>query len=254
MKRKAIQKDKFQLDIQNIAIKEPQSDIGVFLDFCKNDIQSATKELENIKVEKNRKHLQKLVYVNLVNRFDYLVDKLLLWFSVNNKSMRDEILGPLEKESISKKEVFEIFFVKEKSYELITEKIKELTKSNVLRSRHSTKILKILKTCLDIKDCEKPRVNNGDGKIFTKTTGNKSLPNSIIGYADWLYSRRNSLVHGDGTCYTNNDFEYIKKQYKTTNLSKNIRLKLTSITSAVNFYNDLLKIISKNIEESIEEN
>ncbi|MDP1833366.1 MAG: hypothetical protein Q8L11_00340 [Candidatus Moranbacteria bacterium] len=241
-----------ELDIQNIATKEPLNDIRVFLEFCENDIQSATKELEGIQIEKNRKHLQKLVYVNLINRFDYLIDKLLLWFSINNKSLRDNILGTIEKETISKKEVFEIFFAKERSYELITEKIKELTRSNVLRSRHSSKLLKILDTCLNIKDCIKPRVNNSNGKIFTKTTGNKNLPNSIIGYADWLYSRRNSLVHGDGIKYTPADFEYIKKTYNTTNLSITIRLQLTSITSAVNFYTDLLKIISDNIQDSIE--
>ncbi|MDD5083600.1 MAG: hypothetical protein PHT88_01505 [Candidatus Moranbacteria bacterium] len=191
MPKKVSQTTDFQeLDVQNIAIKEPLNDIEVFLDFCKNDIQSATKELEGITVERNRKHLQKLVYVNLINRFDYLIDNLLLWFSINNKSMRDTILNTVDKDVITKKEVFEIFFAKERSYELITEKIKELTRSNVLRSRHSSKLLKILEVCLDIKDCMKPRVNNSDGKVFKKTTGNKNLPNSIIGYADWLYSRR----------------------------------------------------------------
>jgi hypothetical protein len=242
-----------QLDTQNIETKEPLNDMGTFLEFCKNDIQSAIKELEGIKVVKNRKHLQKLVYVNLINRFDYLIDKLLLWFSINNKSMRDEIFGTLEKENISKKEVFEMLFVKEKAHELITEKIKELTRSNVLRSRHSSKLLKILKTCLGINDCEKPRVNNNDGKILKRTAGKKNLPNSIIGYADWLYSRRNSLVHGDGKKYTSTDFDYIKEQYKTTNLSETIRLQLTSITSAINFYTDLLEIIKNNIQKSIEE-
>lgn len=252
MTKKASKKISLELDIQNIAIKEPLSDIRVFLDFCKKDIQSAIKELEGITIEKNRKHLQKLVYVNLVNRFDYLVDKLLLWFSVNNKSLRDEILKTIEKENITKKEVFELFFMKEKSYELITEKIRELTRSNILRSRHSTKILKLLGTCLKIKDCEKPRVSN-DGKIFARTTGNKKIPNTIIGYADWLYSRRNSSVHGDGKKYTTLDFEHIKKTYKTTDLSENIVLRLPSITSAVNFYTSLLAIISKDIQKSTEE-
>lgn len=241
-----------ELDVQNITIKEPLSDIRVFLDFCKNDIKSATKELEGITAEANRKHLQKLVYVNLVNRFDYLIDKLLLWFSINNKNMRDEILKTIEKENISKKEVFEIFFMKDRSYELITEKIKDLARANVLRSRHSTKLLKLLVTCLDAKDCEKPRVNK-DGKIFSSATGNKKIPNTIIGYADWLYSRRNSSVHGDGKKYTSSDFEYIKKTYRTTELSMAIRLQLTSITSAVNFYTSLLDIISENIPKSVEE-
>lgn len=41
-----------ELDIQNIATKEPLNDIRVFLEFCENDIQSATKELEGIQIEK----------------------------------------------------------------------------------------------------------------------------------------------------------------------------------------------------------
>lgn len=237
-----------KIDIQNIAIKEPLNDIEVFAMFCKNDIQSAIKELQKIKTESNRKHLQRLVYVNLVNRFDYLIDKLLLWFVVNNNSLRDEILKAIEQETISKKEVFEMFFMKDRSYDIVIDKIKDLTRNNLLRERHSKKLHKILSKCLEWKNIEKPRVGN-DGKIFEKTKKNDRQPNNVLGYTDWLYSRRNSLVHGDGKNYTTSDYDHIIKQY-SVKLPKNFRLQLASITSAVNFYNDLLVKMKKSISET----
>lgn len=237
-----------EIDIKNIATKEPLGEIGSFLDFCQNDIQSAIKELGKIKTEQNRKHLQRLVYVNLINRFDYLIDKLLLWLVINNKHLRDEVLKDTEKETISKKEVFEIFFMKDRSYELVIEKIKDLTRGGLLRERHSRKLHKILVKCLAWKNIEKPRVSN-DGKIFEKTKKNDKQPNNILGYTDWLYSRRNSLVHGDGKNYNSIDYEYMINQYNVK-LPKNFRLQIASITSAVNFYNDLLEKIKASISNS----
>lgn len=237
------------IDIKNIAIKEPLNDIEVFLDFCREDIGSAVKELKGIKVENNRKHLQKLVYVNLINRFDYLIDKLLLWFSVNNENLRTELLDSIGKDNISRKEVFEIFFMKDRSYDLVIEKIKELARVNLLRGRHSKKLQKILCTCLGWKSIEKPRVNR-DGKIFEQTTKRNTQPNSLLGYADWLYSRRNSIVHGDGKNYTVTDQEETSKLYSVS-LPKKFRLQLASIISAVNFYTDLLNKIKTSIQDLI---
>ena len=88
--------------------------------------------------------------------------------------------------------------MKDRSYDVIIEKIKDLTRNKTLRERHSKKLHKILTVCLCWKNIERPRVSQG-GKIFKKTKKNNSQPNSILGYADWLYSRRNSLVHGDGS-------------------------------------------------------
>ena len=235
-----------EIDVKNIANKEPLSDVEVFLIFCQNDIKSAIKELEKIKAENNRKHLQRLVYVNLINRFDYLVDKLLLWFAINNTALRDEILKSIEQETISRKEVFEIFFMKDRSYDLIIEKIKDLARGSLLRERHSRKLHKILTKCLEWKNIEKPRVNN-DGTVFEKTKKNSTQPNSVLGYADWLYSRRNSLVHGDGKNYNKTDYDYIVKQYQVK-LPKNFRLQLASIKSAVNFYGSLLEKVKESIE------
>ncbi|MFA5009984.1 MAG: hypothetical protein WC553_01980 [Patescibacteria group bacterium] len=242
------EKSLHKIDVGNLATIEPLNDIEVFLDFCHNDIQSAIAELNKIKTEANRKHLQKLVYVNLVDRFDYLVDKLLLWLSINNPNLREEILRLVDEEPISKKEVFEIIFMKDRSYETVVDKMKDLTRGNLLRQRHSVKLCKILDKCLAWKAVSnQPRVG-ADGKIFAKTQRSKEQPNSIIGYADWLYSRRNSYVHGDGKHYSPKDFEYIQKTFMKGDLSTSLRLKLASIKSAVTYYTDLLTKVYEDIE------
>ena len=54
------------------------------MDFCGNDISAAIKELEGITTEESRKHLQKLVYINLIDRFDILIDRLIFgWLFIN---------------------------------------------------------------------------------------------------------------------------------------------------------------------------
>lgn len=234
-----------KIDYKALEIKDPIKDIDFFIRFCSSDIESAIEELGAIQNDMNRKHLQRLVYVNLINRFDYLIDKLLLWFGVNNLKFRTEILKSLDEESITKKEVFEIFFLKEKSYDFIISKLRDVVRLRNLRERHSTKLHKITKI-LDFKNIEKPRVNNSDGKILSERTKHSSIPNSILGYADWLYCRRNSIVHGDGTNYTNQDLEHLKKNY-TINVSKTFKLSLPSIKTAITFYKDLLNMIKDEI-------
>lgn len=239
---------KIELEGLGVDVKEILNLIDTFLDFCSKDISSAISELGNIKDEGNRKHLQKLVYVNLANRFDYLTDKLLLWFCINCQSLRDEMLETIKDQNISKKEVFELFLIGEKSYELVLKKIQNIARLGLLRERHSNKVLKIL-NILKIKGVDQPRVNN-DGKIFEKRKKFKTIPNSIYGYADWLYCRRNSIVHGDGINYTEQDRKNIIKQHKVE-LKKGFKLQLTSIKTAETFYSDFLKIIKEGIASQV---
>ena len=79
------------------------------MDFCGNDISAAIKELEGITTEESRKHLQKLVYINLIDRFDILIDRLILWLVIHKPNLRNEVLKSVENEQISRQEVFEIF-------------------------------------------------------------------------------------------------------------------------------------------------
>ena len=48
-----------------------------FEKFVKGEVTKATNELEGL-AEGSRNHLQKLVYTNLVDRFDVMVDKTIL--------------------------------------------------------------------------------------------------------------------------------------------------------------------------------
>ena len=48
-----------------------------FTQFVDREIHPALKEIETLEVN-SRKHLQKLVYTNLVDRFDSMVDQLML--------------------------------------------------------------------------------------------------------------------------------------------------------------------------------
>ncbi|MDD5567311.1 MAG: hypothetical protein PHH01_03905 [Patescibacteria group bacterium] len=232
-----------KIEFEQLQFKEPLSEIGSFLDFAEKEVSSEVIELSKFKNENNRKHLQKLVYVNLVNRFDYLIDKLLLWFCTNNKELRDEVLSSVANEYISKKDVFEYFLLKDQSAEIITENIKDLARLRQLKERHSAKIHKIEKL-IKVSNIDIPRVNYSNGKIYQKCKTNKTIPNTIHGYSDYLYSRRNSIVHGDGTNYTNNDYDKIKDLYKVR-LPKSFKLQLSSIRTAANFYKDLIEIFKK---------
>ncbi|MDO8600826.1 MAG: hypothetical protein Q7R73_04485 [bacterium] len=239
------------IDVDKYAISEPLNFISLYEIFCVNDIEPALKELKRIKDDKNRVHLQKLVYTNLVNRFDALVDNLILWFSINNEDLRNAVLKDVKEEPIYKKEVFELFIMKERAFEFVNEKIKTIASGSLLRERHSKKIQKIFSTALKWPEAnfQRPRVHE-DGTIFYKRSKNKTQPNTIVGYADWLYSRRNSIVHGDGMHYNELDFSYITKTFQVS-LSKNFRLQLSSVTSASKFYKDLLKLIRESLLELI---
>lgn len=204
------------IDPAKYAVSEPLNLIEQYRVFCENEIEQAVKELGKIKIANNRVHLQKLVYTNLVNRFDSLVDNLVLWFSINNAAIRSEILKDLKDEPIDRKDVFELFIMREKVFGFLNDKIKSLATTNLLRDRHSKKVQKILSKALkwEEKEYSKSRVYE-NGKIYDTRTGNKKQPNSIIGYADWLYSRRNSIVHGDGIHYIEQDYTHIRKTLPT---------------------------------------
>jgi|GEM_PF-4523876 len=89
--------------------------IDKFEKFTKSEIASAVVELDGIKIETNRKHLQRLVYVNLVNRFDSLIDSLLLVFSIKDSEFKKRILGDTKEEPVFLKDVYEIFLSEDPS-------------------------------------------------------------------------------------------------------------------------------------------
>lgn len=82
-----------------------------------------------------------------------------------------------------------------------------------------------------------PRVNISTGAILDKIKPqSKKVPYSIAGYADWLYSRRNAIVHGSGTNkYLKNDLVQLEKLYKCAPPAS-FRIKIGTVEIAAEFY------------------
>lgn len=227
-----------KLSIEAIELSEPKGLINNFRDFCASVISPAINELKKIKGEKNRRHLQKLLYTNIVDRYDHLIDKLLLWMSVNNEALRSDILNKQCAEPINKKEVYELFLLKEGAIGYIGDNIRAISRASLLRDNHSQKVRKIMAS-MGFENIDSFRVNNSNGHIIKKSKKHMNIPNSILGFSDWLYCRRNSIVHGDGVHYTDNDLKRLKG-YKI-NLSARFRISIASLSSAFNFYIDFLQ-------------
>lgn len=220
-----------------------------FQSFSKKEIDSAIDELEGITKEKSRKHLQKLVYTNVVNRFDVLVDEMLLiCASDESMSFHEIVLNKLEGQNVSMREFYQTL-LDDSPHKRAIESLKEVVRANHLRERHSKKLRYLLEKCLDIESSElnKPRVNANDGRIHSTYTPRKgtTVPPSMIGYADYLYSRRNALVHGGRTnSLKEHGIKYIQKNFRITP-PKTVGIKIASIKSASNYYNYLCDFIIK---------
>lgn len=217
--------------------------IKKFEEFTKSEINSALKELAKIKSESNRKHLQRLVYINLVNRFDSLVDALLLTFSIKESEFNKKVLEGTKEAPVFLKDIYEIL-LSEDYKAAVEDRIKNTTRLNFLNQRHSNKLRVLLKECFEWKDndLQRPRVFVNNGSIFLNITRLKphKIPDTIIGYADWLYSRRNAIVHHDKPEIMKGDVQFIEKRFDVE-LSSSISLKLSSIKSASKFYLDLVE-------------
>jgi hypothetical protein len=87
--------------------------IEKFQDFNKTDIESAINELKKITIERNRVHLQKLVYSDLVNRFDVLVDSLIMEFSKSKGIFNESVLEGMRETPVFRKDLYEIFLVED---------------------------------------------------------------------------------------------------------------------------------------------
>jgi hypothetical protein len=209
--------------------------IGEFLQYVDKEILPATKDLENLDVQ-NRKHVQKLVYTNLVDRFDSLIDGLVL-----DNCRCDYLTAEATKgmtQQITEAELIKLLMRSGDIQEAIDEKLKGAIRNSVLSKRHSKKLLSAL-TAFDVPSNFKstPRVNISTGVILEKIKPqNNKVPYSITGYSDWLYSRRNAIVHGSGTNrYLNNDLVQLERTYKCVPPAS-FRIKLGTVQIAAEFY------------------
>jgi len=216
--------------------------IDDFLAFVDGDITSALAELKNV-TEPSRKHLQKLVYTNVVNRFDSTVDHLLLDNSLE-EPMLSEMLKKLD-DPLSEGKVLRLISMSEKDATgYIRERAQDVLRNSILRERHSKKLRKLFEAFSPSQDCNKPRVNPSTASITAEFKPQiKRIPCSIPGYADWLYCRRNAVVHGGGSAkMLSNDITQVLNLYKCK-LAMNVKVKIGSITNAVKFYRQVLEML-----------
>ncbi len=216
-----------------------------FTKFLVNELLPGVDELEGLS-DKNRKHIQKLVYTNLVDRFDYMVDKLLL------ENCREDVLISKafsgNDKPVTESDLVTLLINSDNLQEALNTRLQDKLRISVLRQRHSRKLSTFLNLCSDLGEFEKkPRVNPSKGEINDSfKVQNKKLPHSICGYADWLYSRRNAIVHGaGGSTYLDNDKVQIKKLYKAE-LTKTFKVSLSSIRIAATFYQQFSELILEN--------
>lgn len=222
--------------------------ISDFLRYLEKEVLPATQDLEKLE-DANRKHVQKLIYTNLVDRFDSTVDGMLL------DNCRAEMLAAEATKSmtqqITEAELLTLLMQSDDLQSAINEKLRAGLRNSVLRQRHSRK-LATLCGAVRMSDTYRnhPRVNISTGAVIEKIKPQqKTIPYSICGYADWLYSRRNAIVHGAGTNkLLSNDVEQLKKLYKCEPTST-FRIKLNSVTIAAAFYEGVANLISEAAEQ-----
>lgn len=203
--------------------------------YLEKDFKPAYEEISKIAVSKNRVHIQKLLYVSLLNRFDSAIDE---FFYENPES---DVLESAIKSSLSQPlTAYEMIGLIRGGEDVIADKIRSIVKAEVGRKKHVDKLSMMLKQ-LGFSDSEvkKNRVNNASGSILDAYSATKTHPVSILGYADWLYARRNILVHSTNS----NSDSKLKKRFKETYnvaLPNSIRLSISALKTASKFYTDLM--------------
>lgn len=215
-----------------------------FQRYIRKEVEPAINDLGSLD-EKNRLHIQKLVYTNIIDRFDTMIDILII------ENCREE--GFIESSlanmsgTVTESELVKILIHGENLQGALDLKLRNGLRNTILRERHSKKLSSVFKVFQpDINPVTDQRVNPPTGKISAKITPQKAIkiPYSISGYADWLYSRRNSIVHGGGTNkFLENDRVQLKKLYKKEP-AKQFTIKLSSIKVTVAFYKDVVELLN----------
>jgi hypothetical protein len=216
--------------------------VNEFENFVSAEVAEAAKELDKL-TEQSRKHLQKLTYTNLVDRFDVMIDKTIISNALH-ESLLDDCLKQLDT-PITEANVLRLLMDGRDINQVVEERVKSILRNGVLRNRHSLKLQKLFEVVGEKTNVfKKPRVNISTGKISQDfTPQNNKVPTSICGYADWLYSRRNAVVHGGGTGKMSEiDLAQLKKLYGAKVVATT-RIKLNAITVASEFYLGIVKML-----------
>jgi hypothetical protein len=218
--------------------------IKEFTQFVDREIEPALKDIGKLPVN-SRKHLQKLVYTNLVDRFDSTIDQLLL-----DNCRHGELIIAAEsdmKSQVTEAELLKLLMESANLDAAIDNRLKSSIRNTILRLRHSRKLLKLFQVFQPEQRSESfPRVNISTGKVLEKIKPQKNVtcPYSICGYADWLYSRRNSIVHGAGSSsFLKNDRVQLKKLYNREP-AKTFKISVGSVQITAVFYKEVAKLLA----------
>ncbi|MBI5870864.1 MAG: hypothetical protein HZB44_07930 [Actinobacteria bacterium] len=216
--------------------------IKEFRAFLKKELIPAADDLEKL-ADTQRMHIQKLMFTNLVDRFDSMVDAMLL-DNCREEFLVSEAFKGLT-QPITESTLLELLMKGDDLQAALDTKLKDSLRFSVLRLRHSRKLAKLFSISEEVADFDKkPRVNPSNGDIVDKFKIQvKTIPHSICGYADWLYSKRNAIVHGAGTAkFLENDKKQIKKFYGVTT-TKTFRVPLSAIRTGANFYEEVCDLL-----------
>jgi hypothetical protein len=215
-----------------------------FKKFLAQELQPAMLELKELQDDKSRKHIQKLVFANLVDRLDFCIDKTFLCMLESDDRFLQEIMDK-HNQPISESDMLKMI-LSENPKELVFSKLRDTLRSTALKERHSKKLCKLLQYFgKKENELKSHRVNPSTGHILTTfKKQNNTIPTSIIGYSDWIYSRRNAIVHGGGdNRLSDNDITQLKRCFNV-DPAKSAKLSLASIKTTSIFYNDLLGLFN----------
>ena len=218
-----------------------------FLKFLKNVIEPSITDIAKLE-EKSRKHVQKLVYTNMVDRFDGTIDRLFL-DNVRHPNLLPEALKDAN-ETITQKDLFELLLQSTNLDEILNEKLREGISNTITRNNHAQKLSTLFRLCAGNASAHgnTPRVNPATGAIIDKIKPQKKAtqPYTIVGYADWLYARRNAIVHGTGTSlFLTRDADRIQKMHRVK-IAKSFKISLGSIGIAKAFYSEVIDLFENN--------
>jgi hypothetical protein len=220
------------------------SRIDEFKNYVDAQITPSISEIKSLN-DSSRKHVQKLVYTNLVDRFDVMIDTAIL--DNCRSEFVIEAISPSLTETVNEQYLLKLLMNADSVQDAIDEKLKAAIRNTVLRKRHSQKLRFLLKLFDKLEYSSlKPQVQVGNGNVVLTATKTKvNIPHSVCGYSDWLYSRRNAIVHGASASpkYLQNDIKKLKEIYKY-DCPKTINLKFGAIEQTVRFYTCLVNILS----------
>jgi hypothetical protein len=214
-----------------------------FEKFVSKVLLPATKDMGKL-ADTNRKHVQKLVYTNLVDRFDAMVDEAIRENCRKEDLVKEALKGMTQ--PLTEADMLRLLMEGTSIQDAIDVRLKDVLSIAVLRQRHSKKLAMLFKVLKPQEEFwSKPRVYSATGQIFEQMTlHQKTIPHSVCGYADWLYSRRNSIVHGAGTAkLLPNDLKQIEALFNCK-AAKTFKIKLSLIKNAATFYENVVHLLT----------